>query len=82
MQRCWEAIPSDRPSFAEIIPELEDIQAQAQVSPQSPRSQFQMDPTLVGSENMPCLTAVSLLQRTSGETSQKQKDDNPGSSKD
>ncbi|WVZ54330.1 LOW QUALITY PROTEIN: hypothetical protein U9M48_005142 [Paspalum notatum var. saurae] len=30
MQRCWEAIPPDRPSFAEIIPELEDIQAQAQ----------------------------------------------------
>lgn len=30
MQRCWEATPTDRPSFEEIIPELEDIQAQAQ----------------------------------------------------
>jgi hypothetical protein len=74
MQRCWEATPTDRPSFEEIIPELEDIQAQAQVSPQSPHSQFQMDPTLVGCENMPRLTAVSLLQRTSGETSQTEED--------
>jgi len=30
MQRCWEALPSNRPSFADIITELEDIQAQAQ----------------------------------------------------
>lgn len=46
MQRCWDAIPSDRPTFAEIIPELEDIQAQ--------------------------------LQKTSGETSRKQKDVDSG----
>ncbi|RLM69429.1 serine/threonine-protein kinase STY46-like isoform X2 [Panicum miliaceum] len=30
MQRCWEALPSNRPSFADIVTELEDIQAQAQ----------------------------------------------------
>ncbi|XP_022685045.1 serine/threonine-protein kinase STY46 isoform X2 [Setaria italica] len=30
MQRCWEVLPSDRPSFTDIIAELEDIQAQAQ----------------------------------------------------
>jgi len=30
MQICWEALPSNRPSFADIITELEDIQAQAQ----------------------------------------------------
>jgi len=42
MQRCWEALPSNRPSFADIITELEDIQL--------------------------------LLQGTSGESSQKQKD--------
>ncbi|KAL6658381.1 hypothetical protein ACP70R_003967 [Stipagrostis hirtigluma subsp. patula] len=30
MQRCWEAAPSNRPSFSDIISELEDIQAQAQ----------------------------------------------------
>ncbi|XP_062197496.1 serine/threonine-protein kinase STY46-like [Phragmites australis] len=46
LQRCWEPIPSDRPSFSDIITELELIQAQAQA--------------------------------TSDETSQKQKDDDPG----
>nr|CAB3489188.1 unnamed protein product [Digitaria exilis] len=30
MQRCWEALPTNRPSFADIITELEDIQVQAQ----------------------------------------------------
>ncbi|CAO2145683.1 unnamed protein product [Urochloa humidicola] len=30
MQRCWETLPSDRPTFTYIITELEDIQAQAQ----------------------------------------------------
>ena len=30
MQRCWEALPSNRPSFADIITELEDIQVQPQ----------------------------------------------------
>ncbi|OEL16095.1 Serine/threonine-protein kinase STY17 [Dichanthelium oligosanthes] len=30
-QRCWEALPSNRPSFADIITELEGIQAQAQL---------------------------------------------------
>ncbi|CAN6362345.1 unnamed protein product [Urochloa humidicola] len=30
MQRCWEALPSDRPTFTDIVTELEDIQAQAQ----------------------------------------------------
>ncbi|CAO2147763.1 unnamed protein product [Urochloa humidicola] len=30
MQRCWETVPSDRPTFTDIITELEDIQAQAQ----------------------------------------------------
>lgn len=35
MQRCWEVLPSDRPSFTDIIAELEDIQAQAQVRPQT-----------------------------------------------
>ncbi|KAK3118465.1 hypothetical protein QOZ80_9BG0699500 [Eleusine coracana subsp. coracana] len=30
VQRCWEPIPSDRPSFSDIIAELEDIKAEAQ----------------------------------------------------
>ncbi|KAG2633801.1 hypothetical protein PVAP13_2NG294900 [Panicum virgatum] len=30
MQRCWNAIPSARPSFSDIITELEGIQAHAQ----------------------------------------------------
>ncbi|TVU26767.1 hypothetical protein EJB05_29328 [Eragrostis curvula] len=46
MERCWEAIPSDRPSFSDIIAELEDIQAKD--------------------------------QGASGELSQKQKDEDPG----
>ncbi|KAF0895878.1 hypothetical protein E2562_016601 [Oryza meyeriana var. granulata] len=30
MQRCWQAVASHRPSFSDIITELEDIQTQAQ----------------------------------------------------
>jgi len=30
MQRCWEADPSDRPAFSDILAELEDLLAQAQ----------------------------------------------------
>ncbi|CAL4989476.1 unnamed protein product [Urochloa decumbens] len=33
VQRCWEALPSDRPTFTDIVTELEDIQAQAQGTP-------------------------------------------------
>ncbi|RLN33570.1 hypothetical protein C2845_PM03G28660 [Panicum miliaceum] len=32
MQRCWNAIPSARPSFSDIVTELEGIQAHAQPS--------------------------------------------------
>jgi hypothetical protein len=35
MKRCWEALPSDRPPFTDIIAELEDIQVQAQVRSQT-----------------------------------------------
>ncbi|KAK3119820.1 hypothetical protein QOZ80_9AG0675750 [Eleusine coracana subsp. coracana] len=40
VQRCWEPIPSDRPSFSDIIAELEDIKAEAQgVSGESSQKQ-------------------------------------------
>ncbi|KAK3118064.1 hypothetical protein QOZ80_9BG0693730 [Eleusine coracana subsp. coracana] len=37
MRICWEPIPSDRPSFSDIIAELQDIQAQAQGAIKSER---------------------------------------------
>uniref|UniRef100_A0A0A9E3D6 Serine-threonine/tyrosine-protein kinase catalytic domain-containing protein n=1 Tax=Arundo donax TaxID=35708 RepID=A0A0A9E3D6_ARUDO len=30
MQRCWEADPSNRPSFPDVLAELEDLLAQVQ----------------------------------------------------
>lgn len=32
MQRCWDAVPSQRPSFSEIRVELEDILQEIQVT--------------------------------------------------
>ncbi|PSS31724.1 Serine/threonine-protein kinase [Actinidia chinensis var. chinensis] len=38
MKRCWEAIPSDRPSFSEIRIELEELQKEVMESSEAPNS--------------------------------------------
>jgi len=35
MQRCWEADPSKRPAFPDILAELEDLLSHVQVSPEA-----------------------------------------------